>query len=393
MKSLWYLLMAASLLLGAEGSLGAVWHVEQDGSGQFVTIQPAVDAAASGDTILIGPGWYQDLHQVDHFGSPIWVSAYWMDDRDLMFIGSSAEEVKIGPETYNPVNDGPQGIYNESGGSNCLTVVKSISFENLYVCAQGRRIVVDNCQFNSCRIGVIGHGPGDCSVTGSTFENFISTGCKFYNCETVEISNCTLNTGPEGLGVYFGGVGNGIVRDCTAVCKGFVYYYATNGLVENNSGTGGAVPTMVVNGGGSATIRGNHFSGGYSMLTVSGDSTFALLEDNLLGPPEGDSILIKTGARLEAHGNDFIKAYGGGHYFVNCIQYPGSGEPTILNMENNSWSQDTMPPYTWPEAMSGYIWDYDDDPELKVLIDFEPFSTDLLPTEKKSLGGLRAMFR
>ena len=36
------------------------WHVEKDGSGDYAVIQDAIDAAAAGDTIRIGPGRFED---------------------------------------------------------------------------------------------------------------------------------------------------------------------------------------------------------------------------------------------------------------------------------------------------------------------------------------------
>ena len=392
MKHLLYVLTFVIVLWGVEPAHGAVWRVEQDGSGQFTTLQPAVDAAASGDTILIGPGWYQDLHEVDHHGSPIWVSAYWMDGRSLTFIGTSAEEVKIGPETYAPQNDGPQGIYNESGASNALVVVRGLSFENLYVAATGRRIEVDSCHFESCRIGVVGHGPGACFVTGSTFQDFTSTACKFYNCENATISNCVLNTGPSGDGVYFGSVGNGVVRDCTINGRGLAYYYDSAGSVLNNQGVGSSVPVIALDWCREVTIRGNQLQGGYCVVTAAGETTDVVMEDNHFGPAEEHCIQVKIGAQVEAHGNNFIKLSDPEQYFVKCIQYPGSGDPTVLNMENNSWS-DTIGLYPWPGVIGRYIWDYQDDPGLKVLIDFEPFSDHILAEEKPSLDGFKAMFR
>ena len=156
MKHLLNVLTFVIVLWGVEPAHGAVWRVEQDGSGQFTTLQPAVDAAASGDTILIGPGWYQDLHEVDHHGSPIWVSAYWMDGRDLTFIGTSAEEVKIGPETYAPQNDGPQGIYNESGAQQCLGCGERTFPLRIFILpSRAGGSTVDSCHFESCRIGTM----------------------------------------------------------------------------------------------------------------------------------------------------------------------------------------------------------------------------------------------
>jgi len=114
MKFIFSILICCSLMQAGVCSAGS-WRVEQDGSGDFLALQPAVDAAASGDTILIGPGWYQELNWVDHYGTPIEVAAYWTDDRDLFFIGTSAAEVKIGPSSYVAYLDGPQGIFQEIG--------------------------------------------------------------------------------------------------------------------------------------------------------------------------------------------------------------------------------------------------------------------------------------
>ena len=46
------------LLASAMSAQGTVWTVDFDGSGDFDEIQPAVDAAADGDVILVAPGGY-----------------------------------------------------------------------------------------------------------------------------------------------------------------------------------------------------------------------------------------------------------------------------------------------------------------------------------------------
>ena len=56
------LLLGAGLSFYASAALGATWTVEQDGSGDFETIQEAVEAASPGDLVLVGPGTYRDLH-------------------------------------------------------------------------------------------------------------------------------------------------------------------------------------------------------------------------------------------------------------------------------------------------------------------------------------------
>ena len=55
------LVLGALLVLGAvQPSEARTWRVEKDGTGDYSILYEAVDAAASGDTILIGPGRFED---------------------------------------------------------------------------------------------------------------------------------------------------------------------------------------------------------------------------------------------------------------------------------------------------------------------------------------------
>ncbi|MEW6743815.1 MAG: hypothetical protein AB1486_13755 [Planctomycetota bacterium] len=60
MKS--FLLLAPILLALAPAAISATWIVAQDGSGDFIEIQEAVDAAAPGDLILVKPGVYRGVY-------------------------------------------------------------------------------------------------------------------------------------------------------------------------------------------------------------------------------------------------------------------------------------------------------------------------------------------
>jgi hypothetical protein len=61
-KSKLKLVILLVVCLGVAGpALAATITVEKDGSGDYTQVQPALDAAASGDTVLIGPGEFTEL--------------------------------------------------------------------------------------------------------------------------------------------------------------------------------------------------------------------------------------------------------------------------------------------------------------------------------------------
>jgi hypothetical protein len=91
-----------ALLLVAHTALGATISVRKDGTGDFAVIQQALNAAAAGDTILIGPGEYLDKTWIRF---PAWthdIESYANVTVDnLTIIGEGADQTFIGPATYS----------------------------------------------------------------------------------------------------------------------------------------------------------------------------------------------------------------------------------------------------------------------------------------------------
>ncbi|MBI5153700.1 hypothetical protein HZA57_00550 [Candidatus Poribacteria bacterium] len=55
-----FLLVVLMLLASAANAERRIWHVKQDGTGDFTAIQPAMDAASPGDIVTVHPGTYQE---------------------------------------------------------------------------------------------------------------------------------------------------------------------------------------------------------------------------------------------------------------------------------------------------------------------------------------------
>ncbi|MBL0061608.1 MAG: hypothetical protein IPP40_09040 [bacterium] len=64
-KQLWMMLVVAMLAVSAQATIRTV---NQFGTAQFVTVQAAITAAATGDTILIAPGTYFESPSVSSKG-------------------------------------------------------------------------------------------------------------------------------------------------------------------------------------------------------------------------------------------------------------------------------------------------------------------------------------
>ena len=56
-------------------------------------------------------------------------------------------------------------------------------------------------------------------------------------------------------------------------------------------------------------------------------------------------------------------------------------------MTNNYWGT------TSADSISAWIYDGNDDDGIGAVVDFEPFNTEPLAAEKKTMGGFKSMFR
>ena len=184
------------ILCGSSEPMARTWRVERDGSGDYTSIQPAVDGAAPGDTILLGPGRY-----IEH--GPFSPSKGWPIDTyvgvtvdDLTFIGTDRETVIIGPVTYEfDGNYGPKGFVTHTS----LTDIRfeNLTCENLYTGVyQLCHAAVRDCTFQGCGAGIIALAEGGLSVETCLFhdDNGTAGGAvkSWYPARDIYIVSCDL---------------------------------------------------------------------------------------------------------------------------------------------------------------------------------------------------------
>ena len=373
---------------------GATWHVEKDGSGDFTIIQDAVDAAADGDVIQIGPGRFDDYVTHLPWGDfRVWVHG----DKGLTFVGAGPENTIIGPATYGGTNTS-WGIYCDDGPFSIR--IEGVRFENLngYGAFLYSEISeVENCVFENCIDGCYFMGIEYGSIVNCEFKNIMSMvsrgvlfrapsgqviGSLFQNCRVglqcdsngnsgVVISNCVFDGGGEGkTGVYFDRSGGSIVgchfRDLTS--RGINCDQATELSVRDNvferiTGEGNYARAIELEGGNSFEATGNIFSSSDNCFLLSASfTTFSVYNNHFF--------------RDEANSGFYVKTNPNWTWYEEHWDF-----------SNNYWGTTDL------DEIAQWIFDGNDSSETTMFVDFLPIADGPVGTERTSLDGLKAFYR
>lgn len=360
------------------------WVVELDGSADFTDIQPAVDAAAVGDTIRIGPGRFATFHPVV---APGWTeeAVVVVTKDELTFIGSGRDVTFIGPTSYyGALADRPKGFCSVlpavSGAIRELTIE---NIETSVYWAYGR-IDIENCRMAGSGHGFLGlstWAEGG-SVTNCRFETSVGgIGCFLATASDILISNCEFLGWGSGVsavngsqnivvescafdrsvsGVAFSWQSSGIVRDCQMTR---IQEYGIS-LYDNCSVD---ISRVAIN----SWNRGLH--------VVASSLTGA---DIVIENTSTESVLACCNSTITISNSQFIPRAG---LAVRCEGRWTA--PSTLELSGNYWGT------TDSQAISDMILDGTDEPSINCTVQFEPFAGGPLPTESASWGGVKAMFR
>ena len=361
------------------------WTVEQDGTGDFLDIQPAVDAASAGDTIRIGPGRFDTFRP---FTAPAWTEqvVVGVTKNDLTFIGSGMDVTFVGPasmadqpsgtpkcfcsiDMYDgtlrdmTISNVQSGIYWWKGHLNvygCKFTGEYDSYRGILISADG--LTVSGCEFVSEHIG--GGGISICE-----------------NSTNIEVLNSHF-TGP-GLGVIASFATGVTVSSCTftGTVAGVRFSMGTNGLVQNcefysatNYGIGaGFASTMEAH---DLTIRGGRLG-----VDVGFSSQFTGTNIVLEGTTE--RAIFAHGASVVSLHNSHILPSSGLAVYCGAYIY----DTVYQDLTNNYWGTSDA------DVIAELIWDGNDDSSVLSFVDYEPFSAHPLPTEETTWGDLKAMYR
>ncbi|MFO7608961.1 MAG: right-handed parallel beta-helix repeat-containing protein [Candidatus Krumholzibacteriia bacterium] len=401
-------LALAAAAAGAGTSEARTWQVAKSGTRDFAVIQDAVDAAASGDTIMIGPGRYEEFTWITLGNSLVYVDGH---GKDMTIIGAGRDETIIGHESpLFPEYVETVGLHWLGAGVDLA--VRGLTLENLQATSGfyfgGDRLEVDNLAIRNCYIGInliareggwirncefetVGYDSTDLTIIGTAvlvYEptvDFLIDHSTFVDCgigvasvwdytENTVIQYCSFLGGRTG--VDFNSGASGTIRHCAFSSQ---YLYGIVGSFNDNA-------TLVIE---DNTILADHPAAkayGFSLYWPRGTYT---LRRNTITAANGNACFWVTvpNAVFDARDNHFLRADTASFLAKGFANPNAPGAPFTIDATGNWWGT------TDPAEIAAGILDLDDDPALDYRIVFEPFLGGPVPVRNRSLGGVKALFR
>jgi hypothetical protein len=370
------LAVAASLILLAGPSLARTWHIAKDGSGDFTVIQPAVDAAAPGDTVLIGAGRYLE-HAPFDFGALTEDTYVVVTKPNLTIRGSARDAVILGPENYSwPSPWAPNGIASTPSAPGLL--LQSLSIANIPegLDLSGSASVID-CDVRNCRIGLIswaatgprlqsvtfsGHREDGVYIVGSTAACLVSQ-CLFSGANSALLFSQSTNVSVEAsthlqnARLQLQTASQATISGCTFAGGGILVLDSNATLTNNRVGLSATHCLDVANGYVEATS--NVFAGGQQA-----------------------TIMLRSGSDALLRSNHILN---GGSWSVRAYDYVFADH--VLDLRENWWGS----PYG--SDIRRWIYDGWDDEDVLVKVLYYPYAEQPVPSATRSFGDLKSAHR
>lgn len=375
------------LLLGTTThAIATTLIVESDGSGDYPTIQAAIDAATPGDTIQLGFGVFDD-----YIIDPQYNYAYYVRilKDNLTIRGAGMDESIIGRSIDN----------NESRWVYLMTLEQNLTLRledlTLQLCDRTATellrglsncsISANRCSFRNSGRGIVAQNTGaidfvDCEFSGtadialaasifapSTIRNtkfeHVQIGVYTNGSEYLTVSDCIFDgseAGPNSAGGCATGFGLTVFERCTfmnhtnaGLLIDGVAMYLSDCVITESTGVGFVM------------VRG--------VLGGSGNTIYS----------ESCVFICEHGTTDNFNNNHFIAGGSG----LLARTYEDYSSPRTIDFQQNWWGTDNV------EQIAAGIWDQIDDPNLRVTIGYLPILGGPVYGEGRTWSDVKALFR
>ena len=375
------------LALLAHEAGGATITVRKDGTGDYSVLHLAVNAAADGDTILIGPGEFTETKSVLLPGWGIYVATHGdVLVRELTIVGAGAGVTVIGPASYSW-----NGTYGPHGLSMARTEhdlhVSDLTIRNCY---SGLYLLgslsMQRCELRNNDVGVDARLVGgtnivsNCRFSGQDayppmgiYSALTSAALQVEDCDfdgaqayvsnsAVAFRGCRFRGGTVAVKVMNGAYGQLWDCDIADVSIGLTTYLGSppSRCDIHSSRIAGSTAALLIDQRTSATVEGSVLTGGSNSIVYASDAE-----------------------ALTISGCDFVKGTGP----ILLCHRPAAWGAVTYDLTNNYWG-------TTDQAMiQSWIIDSHDDFNIYATVLYTPFAGQSVPAETTTWGDLKALFR
>ncbi len=339
----------------------ATLTVEKDGFGQFSLIQDAVNSAAPGDTILVGPGRY-DTFASFQISALVVQTIVGIETGPLVIRGTDASQVIIGPEVANNAAFGPQGMAVDITPG--TVSVENLTFENMFdgIISTGEMSVVD-CVFRGCEQGISGFSVGSVDISSCVFEDNELGIVTFAPSQNITVRNSVFTN--NDCGISYAQTPNANTYSCqfSGGVSGVQLEQGTVGSVQDCSFVGASAGGILVTSDADATILRNSVTGGTRNLGVL--VSHCQGSGNVFNGGSFATITLDGGATADLHGNHILRTQG---LAINTSSYVVG--PITIDLTGNYWGTSE------PDSIAAWIHDSNDDSSILATVDFSGFLVD-----------------
>ncbi len=380
------ILVLLVMVISIHGADARTWNVRQDGTGDYKVIQDAVDHAAAGDTIRIGPGRFEEKRPFSSY--PVDTAEKWMFDvyvavtvSDLTIIGSGADQTIIGPPTRLWVDPAEPKVICALSRVSRL-VVEDLAMENVFTGiyrSERGSLEVRRCRTRGCGIGVLTWSELSTIIEDCHFQDIDHGVISFYPARNLTVANCDFVV----CMASFDHTANATVTDCNFDRYAGGCQFANNssgGIYSSTFANQSNVGINVVTGS-VVNLVGDHVSGSAVNLRLRTAATVTGWDNVFSGG--SNSTIFSSNGMVELHGCQILHGTG------PTVKVDAFVNPPLrtLDMSSNYWGTDSA------ATIASWIVDGHDDPTVNAVVQFEPFTGQPIATEPTSWGDLKAQYR